>query len=61
MIIIVESGATKSDWRVLDDAGVQVERCLLQGTNVSSMNIEKVKEVLAEGLAILKEILSSLS
>jgi N-acetylglucosamine kinase-like BadF-type ATPase len=50
MIIIVESGATKSDWRVLDDAGVQVERRLLQGTNVSSMNIEKVKEVLAEGL-----------
>ena len=50
MIIIVESGATKSDWRVLDDAGVQVERHLLQGTNVSSMKIEKVKEVLAEGL-----------
>ena len=50
MIIIVESGATKSDWRVLDDEGGQIERHLLHGTNVSSMKIEKVKEVLSEGL-----------
>lgn len=41
MIIIVESGATKSDWCLLDDAGVQVARHLLHGTNVSSMRMEK--------------------
>lgn len=50
MIIIVESGATKSDWRLLDDAGVQVARHLLHGTNVSSMRMEKVKDVLSSGL-----------
>lgn len=50
MIIIVESGATKSDWRVLDDGGVQVARHLLHGTNVSSMRLEKVKEILSAGL-----------
>lgn len=50
MIIIVESGATKSDWRLLDDAGVQVARHFLHGTNVSSMRMEKVKDVLSSGL-----------
>ena len=52
MKIIVESGATKSDWRIVDDNGVQVARHLLAGMNVSSMRMERVKEVLAEGLGL---------
>ena len=50
MIIIVESGATKSDWRKIDGNGSLVSRSLHHGTNVSSMKMEKVKSVLAEGL-----------
>lgn len=50
MIIIVESGATKSDWRLLDEGGAQVARHLLHGTNVSSMRLEKVKDILSAGL-----------
>lgn len=50
MIIIVESGATKSDWRKIDGNGNLVSRSLHHGTNVSSMKMETVKSVLAEGL-----------
>lgn len=50
MIIIVESGATKSDWRVLTGEGYQVARFLHPGTNVSSMSLDKVKGILSEGL-----------
>ena len=55
MIVIVESGATKSDWRVLTDDGCQIARFLHPGTNVSSMSLVKVKEILAEGLASVSE------
>ena len=54
MIIIVESGATKSDWRKIDENGVLVSRSLHQGTNVSSMKMDKVKCVLAEGLKAIE-------
>ena len=50
MRIIVESGATKSDWRKIDMNGRLVSRSILDGTNVSSMKMEKVKSVLSEGL-----------
>ena len=50
MIIIVESGATKSDWRKIDENGALVSRNILDGTNVSSMTMEKIKSVLTEGL-----------
>ena len=54
MIIIVESGATKSDWRKIDGNGALVSRILHHGTNVSSMKMEKVKCVLAEGLKAIE-------
>jgi len=50
MIIIVESGATKSDWRVIDADGNLVSRQLLAGINVSTISMERIKEVLGEGL-----------
>ena len=54
MIIIVESGATKSDWRKIDGNGALVSRSLHHGTNVSSMKMEKVKSILAEGLKAIE-------
>lgn len=49
--IIVESGATKSDWRVLGQDGREVKRFLKAGTNVSSMKLEDIKSTLTEAFA----------
>ncbi len=49
--IIVESGATKSDWRVLGQDGREVKRFLRAGTNVSSMKLEDIKATLTEAFA----------
>ena len=49
--IIVESGATKSDWRVLGGDGSEIERFLRAGTNVSSMKLEDIKSTLTEAFA----------
>lgn len=54
MIIIVESGATKSDWRKIDENGNLVSRSLHHGTNVSSMRMDTVKSVLSEGCEAVK-------
>ena len=48
--VIIESGATKSDWRVLDAEGRQVRQFLREGMNVSSMRLEDVRATLREGL-----------
>ncbi|MGN1215397.1 MAG: ATPase [Candidatus Cryptobacteroides sp.] len=50
MKLIVESGATKSDWRLVED-GKQVGQYLLPGMNVSSMSLDAVKRTLGEGLS----------
>ena len=49
--IIVESGATKSDWRVLGQDGREVKRFLRAGTNVSSMKLEDIKSTITEAFA----------
>lgn len=50
MIAIVESGATKSDWRIIGEDGKTVLRFLLPGMNLSSISMNVNKKVLAEGL-----------
>lgn len=57
--VIIESGATKSDWRVLDDGGTQVNRFIRNGTNVSTMRLEDVWKTLSD--AILSEKLEDAS
>jgi N-acetylglucosamine kinase-like BadF-type ATPase len=49
-IIIIESGATKSDWRVMSQDGQEVKRFLRAGTNVSSMKMDDIKATLAEAI-----------
>lgn len=51
MMIIVESGATKSDWRKTDASGKVISRQLLPGMNVSTVSMDHIKEILAEGLS----------
>lgn len=54
MTIIVESGATKSDWRKTDAGGNTVSRQILPGMNVSTVSMDRIKEILSDGLAASK-------
>ena len=49
MKLIIESGATKSDWR-LTEKGKQLSGGLFHGMNVSSMPMGKVLGVMDEAL-----------
>lgn len=51
MIVVVEAGATKSDWRYLDGTGER--RVLLPGINVSTIAMERNLEVIASGLEVV--------
>lgn len=44
-IIICESGATKADWRVIEN-GVRTSRYMSCGTNVSNMTMDAVRETI---------------
>ena len=50
MKVIIESGATKSDWRVLDSNGTQIRQFHKAGTNVSAMQLGVVQKTLAEAI-----------
>ncbi|MCQ2119702.1 MAG: hypothetical protein MJY84_07255 [Bacteroidales bacterium] len=50
MKILVESGATKSDWRIIE-GDRQTGQFLCSGMNVSSMNMETITSTLSEGLS----------
>lgn len=50
MKVIVESGATKSDWRLVSPSGEQLDRKLLPGVNVSTASMEHNLETIAAGL-----------
>ena len=46
MKLIIESGATKSDWRLIDDRGVQMARELAGGMNMSTMEMSAIEAIL---------------
>ena len=46
MKLIIESGATKSDWRLIAGGGVQVARELAGGMNVSTMDMSAIEAIL---------------
>ena len=46
-IIICESGATKADWRVIEN-GIQTLRIFSSGTNVSTMKMEVIESIIQE-------------
>ena len=55
MKTIVECGATKADWRLVENDGTLVERILTTGINVSTMKDEDVKETVSGTLATLHD------
>lgn len=46
-IIICEAGATKADWRLMED-GIQTRQVFTPGTNVSTMKMEVIASILEE-------------
>lgn len=48
MRVIIESGATKSDWRVVSAAGEEMARFAASGTNVSTMPMSAVEAVVRD-------------
>ena len=48
MFIVVESGATKADWRIIEKDGREVKKFLTPGTNVSSMRMETICGIIAD-------------
>ena len=52
MKIIAECGATKSDWRLIDD-GREISQVLVSGINVSAMCLDAVKAVIDDAFGQL--------
>jgi len=50
MKVIIESGATKSDWRILDHSGTQLRQFHKAGTNVSAMQLDVVQGTLTDAI-----------
>lgn len=48
LTLIVESGATKGEWRVVSPSGEESCRFVSEGTNVSTMTMHAVKRIIAE-------------
>ena len=46
-IIICESGATKADWRVVED-GVQTAQVLSAGMNMSTITMEAIESIIRD-------------
>jgi len=61
MIAVIESGATKSDWRVIREDGCQCSRHLGQGMNVSTMKMETIKSIMKEAADLMTEPTAGIS
>lgn len=53
MKVIIESGATKSDWRVIDDNGREHMQFKASGTNVSTMSVAAVCKIMTESCGLI--------
>ena len=56
MKIIIESGATKGDWRLISETDGSRSRILTTGTNVSTMPMSSIRDIIHEAC---KEIVSA--
>ena len=48
MILIVESGATKSDWRAISREGQEMKRVIAEGVNLSTMKTAAIKGIVSD-------------
>lgn len=48
MILIVESGATKSDWRAISRDGQEMKRVIAEGVNLSTMKTAVIRDIVSK-------------
>ena len=48
MILIVECGATKSDWRAISSDGKEMKRVIAEGVNLSTMKTPVIRNIISE-------------
>ena len=48
MILIVESGATKSDWRAISGNGQEMKRVIAEGVNLSTMKTAVIRDIVSK-------------
>ena len=48
MMLIVESGATKSDWRAVSSDGKEMKRVIAEGMNASTMKASAIKDIISK-------------
>ncbi len=53
--LIIESGATKGDWRIVDAEGLEKGRIVTEGTNVSTMPMARIAEIITAACQEIKE------
>lgn len=51
MILIVESGATKSDWRAISKSGKEMIKVIAEGINVSTMKMDAIRSIISKATA----------
>lgn len=56
MNIIIDSGATKGDWRVISPSGKEVARILTKGTNVSTMKLETIYRIIDDATGLIRDL-----
>ena len=56
MDIIIDSGATKGDWRVISPSGKEVARILTKGTNVSTMKMETIYRIISDATGLIRDL-----
>lgn len=61
MLMIIDSGATKADWRVVREDGTQAGRILTGGMNMSSMTEDAIMSVIREAGAGLEPFRGSIA
>lgn len=54
--IIIDSGATKGDWRVISPSGKEVARILTKGTNVSTMKMETIYRIISDATGLIRDL-----
>lgn len=55
MRLIIESGATKGDWRVVDSRGNQQMQILTSGTNVSTMPMSAIEATISDAATQIRQ------
>jgi hypothetical protein len=55
MKVIIESGATKGDWRLISEQDGTQHQIVAKGTNVSTMPMASIRDIIHDTCCRIKE------